>query len=52
MNVEQLLLEVFKVLVIQIKPSFQRPIGHTPLALEQVEDLGEKVIEGHGETLR
>jgi hypothetical protein len=48
----QFLFQVVEVVVVNVKPSFQRPIGHPPLALEQVENLGEEVIEGHGRTLR
>jgi hypothetical protein len=46
---QQFVLEVFEVGIIDLKASSQRAIGHPPLALEQVENLGEEVIEGHGE---
>jgi hypothetical protein len=37
-----------EVVVIEVKASFQRPIGHASLACQKVDDLGEEVIEGHG----
>jgi acyl-CoA thioesterase FadM len=46
---QQFVLEVFEVVVVNVKPSLQRPIRHPPLALEQIEDWGEDVIEDHGE---
>ena len=39
--------EVFEILVIEVKPSFQGTIRDTLLTLEQFEDLVEDVVEGH-----
>jgi hypothetical protein len=48
MHVKEFILQVVEVVVIEVKASFQRTIGHTSLAFEEVDDLGENVIEGHG----
>ena len=37
-----------QVLVIQIEAHLQGAIGHTSLALQEIDDLGKNVIEGHG----
>jgi hypothetical protein len=39
-------LQFMQVIVIEVKPALKRPIGH-PLALEEVEDLGEDLIRRH-----
>src|SRR5712691_8359682 len=39
--------QVFEIVVIDVKASFQRTIGHTSLTFEQFEYLGEDFIEGH-----
>jgi hypothetical protein len=44
---KQLVLQVVEVVVIEVKASFQRTIGYPSLALEEVDDLGKNVIEGH-----
>jgi len=48
-GVDEFLLDVLQVRVIEVKPSFQRTIGDPFFSLEQFEDLGEHLIEGHGE---
>jgi hypothetical protein len=45
---DQFVFEVFEILVIEGKPSFQGSIRDPFLPLEQFKDLGENVIEGHG----
>jgi len=47
MRVKEFILQIVEVIVIQVKASFQRTIGHTSLTFEQCQDLGEDVIEGH-----
>jgi hypothetical protein len=39
--------QVFEIVVIDVKASFQRTIGHTSLTFEQCEYLVEDFIEGH-----
>ena len=43
----ELVFEVFEILVVEGKPSFQGSIRDTFLPLKQVNDLGENFIEGH-----
>jgi hypothetical protein len=51
-HVEEFILQVVEVVVIEVEASFQRTIGDPSLAFEEVNDLGENLIEGHGVTLR
>jgi hypothetical protein len=44
--------QVFQVLLIEVKSSLEGTIGDPPLAFEQVDNLGENLIEGHGVNLR
>jgi hypothetical protein len=46
-HVEEFILEVVEVVVIEVEASFERTIGDAALALEEVEYLGENLIEGH-----
>ena len=45
---KQLVLQVVKVVVIEVEASFQRTIGDPSLAFEEVDDLDEDVVKGHG----
>ena len=40
-------LQFMQVMVIEVKPALKRPIGHPPLTLEEVEDLGQHPIRRH-----
>ena len=44
---KQFFFQICKVLVIEMKTSFQCPIRHTSLTLEQCKYLREDFIEGH-----
>jgi len=44
---KQLVLQVVEVVVIEVEASFQRTIGDSSLAFEEVNDVGKNVIEGH-----
>jgi hypothetical protein len=46
-HVEDFILQVVEVVVIKVEASFQRTVRYSPLAFEEVNDLGENVIEGH-----
>src|SRR5439155_8711418 len=39
--------QVFEVVVIEVKTSFEGTIGYPSLAFEEVNDLGKNFIEGH-----
>jgi hypothetical protein len=52
MHVKEFILQIVEVVVIEVKASFQRTIRYPSLAFQQVDNLGENVIEGHGVTLR
>jgi hypothetical protein len=47
-HVKEFILQVVEVVVIKVEASFQCTIGYASLAFEEVNDLGENVIEGHG----
>jgi antitoxin component of MazEF toxin-antitoxin module len=47
LGVDDLGLEILEVLVVERKASFERPIGHTSLVLEQVENLGHDFVKRH-----
>ena len=47
MRKEYFFLEVCKVLVIHIKTTFESPIGHAPLSLDQCEHLLQSLIKVH-----
>jgi hypothetical protein len=47
-NIEDFFLQVLDIVVIDVKASLECPIRYTSLAFEQVNDLGENLIEGHG----
>src|SRR6516164_1408559 len=44
---KQLVLQVFEVVVIKVKASFQRTIGYPSLAFEQCECLVQDLLKGH-----
>ena len=44
--------QVFQVRVIEVKSSLQGTIRDSSLVFQQVDDLGENLIEGHGMPLR
>jgi len=47
LGVNEFGLEILDVAVVEVEAAFERPIGDAPLALEQVEDLGQDVIIRH-----
>jgi hypothetical protein len=47
MHVEEFILQVVEVVVIEVKSSLEGTIRYPSLAFEEVNDLGENVIEGH-----
>jgi hypothetical protein len=47
MHVKEFILQVVEVVVIKVKASLEGAIGDASLAFEEVDDLGENVIEGH-----
>ena len=46
-RVDKFVFHILQVIVIQIESALQSPVGDPLLMLEQVEYLGENVIEGH-----
>jgi hypothetical protein len=44
---KQLILQVVEVVVIEVKAALEGTIGDPSLAFEEVDDLGENLIEGH-----
>jgi hypothetical protein len=48
MHVEEFFFEDIEILVIQIEAHLQGAIGDSSLAFQEVDDLGENLIEGHG----
>jgi hypothetical protein len=44
---DQFFLQVFEVVVIQSEAALQRPVGYPPLALEELNNLLQNVIERH-----
>jgi hypothetical protein len=48
LGMDDVFLEVFQLLIIQVKSPFERPIGHSPLALDKCEDLLQHLIKVHG----
>src|SRR5262249_54535152 len=47
-HVEEFCFEGFEIIVIEAEPYFEGWIRHPSLAFEEVDDLGENLIEGHG----
>jgi hypothetical protein len=47
LGVDDFFLQVLDIVVINIKASLEGTIRDPPLAFEEVDDLGEDVIEGH-----
>jgi hypothetical protein len=47
LGIDELGLQILEVFVIQIEPAFERSIGHTLFALEQLARLCQDLIEGH-----
>src|SRR5215831_12090652 len=47
MGIEQFFFQVLDKVIVYIKLSFQGTVGHTPLALEQCEDLSHHLVEIH-----
>src|SRR5262245_57673095 len=47
MGIEQFFFQVLDKVIVYIKLSFQGTVGHTPLALEQCEDLSNHLVEVH-----
>jgi len=50
-HVKEFILQVVEVVVIEVKSSLEGTIRYPSLAFEEVNDLGENVIEGHRMTL-
>jgi hypothetical protein len=46
-HIEEFCLQVLDIVVVDIKASLEGTIRYPSLAFEQVNDLGENVIEGH-----
>jgi hypothetical protein len=46
-HVEEFILQIVEVVVIKVKSSFESTIGYTSLALQELDDLGENLVEGH-----
>jgi hypothetical protein len=40
-------LQILQIVVIESKPTLQRPVGHPSFALEEVEDLPQDFIKRH-----
>jgi hypothetical protein len=47
MHVEEFILQVVEVVVIKIEASLEGTIRYPSLAFQEVDDLGENLIEGH-----
>jgi hypothetical protein len=47
-GLDDLFFQGFEMIIVQRKPHFERTIGQAPLTLEQLEHLGEDLVEGHG----
>jgi hypothetical protein len=50
LGVDEFGLQILKVLVVEFEASFECPIGHAPLALEEVEYMGQDFIKRHAES--
>jgi hypothetical protein len=47
-HVKEFILQVVEVVIIKVEASLEGTIGYPSLAFEEVDDLGEHFIEGHG----
>jgi hypothetical protein len=47
LGIDELDFEVLQILIVEVEAPFERSIGYAPLALEQVEHLGQDVIKRH-----
>ena len=47
MHVEDFILQVFEVVVVEVKSSFESTIGYSSLMFQEVDNLDENVIKGH-----
>jgi hypothetical protein len=43
--------EILKVVVVEVETPFEHPIGHLPLALEQIEYTGQNFVKRHVQLL-
>jgi hypothetical protein len=47
MHIEEFILQIVEVVVIKIEASLEGTIRYPSLAFQEVDDLGENLIEGH-----